>query len=114
MAGKTALAVNDIQHDPLSFTGEISITGISVGTYPQDPTVFFLMDTDELLACKNMQCGAFQLPVVYKGSSPVPELADEVVITGSWAKYEEGGHSVDIFEASDISVRRNVMEILMS
>jgi len=108
-----ALNINDIRTDPLSFTGEIALTGINVGIYPPDPTIFFLMDTDELLACKNMQCGAFQLPVIYNGSEPIPELADEVVIKGSWVKYEDGGQSVDIFGATSIEVKGNTMSILM-
>ncbi|MCL2083089.1 MAG: hypothetical protein FWH04_07640 [Oscillospiraceae bacterium] len=111
-AASNVLAINDIRSDPLSFIGEITLTGINVGTYPQDPKIFFVMDTEELLACKNMQCGAFQLPVIYKGDDPMPELADEVSITGSWVKYEENGQRVDIFEAKQIDVKRNVMNLL--
>jgi len=109
-----ALAISDIQYDPLSFTGEISLTGINVALYMPDPTIFFLMDTEELLLCKNLQCGAFQLPVTYTGSDPMPELADEVVITGSWVEYVEDGNSITIFGATSITVNRNVMDILMS
>jgi len=107
------LGINDIRFDPLSFTGELALTGINVGLYPPDPTIFFLMDTDELLACLNMQCGAFQLPVIYTGKDPMPELADEVIITGSWVEYEENGQSITIFGATKIKVKRNVMSILM-
>ena len=111
-----ALAINDIQTDPLSFTGKIVINGIHVGTYPDDPTVFFLMDTAELIACKNMQCGAFQLPAIYKGNTPIPEVADEVNITGSWGTYEvegpNGKEEVPIFEVTKIEVKRNIMNLL--
>ncbi len=113
-----ALQINDIKSDPQSFTGEIAITGINVGTYEPDPTIFFLMDTAELIACKNMQCGAYQLPAIYKGSGPMPELADDVTITGSWGEYEMAGETgltkVPIFEVTKIEVKRNVMSILNS
>jgi len=107
-----ALSINDIRTDPLSFVGEIALTGINVGLYQPDPTIFFLMDTEELMACLDMQCGVFQLPVIYTGSDPMPDLADEVVIVGSWVKYEEDGQSVDIFGATSIDVKRNIMSIL--
>ena len=111
-----ALAINDIQTDPFSFAGEITINGVNVGALPQDPNIFFLMDTAELIACKNMQCGAFQLPVVYKGGGSMPQVADEVNVTGSWGKYEvegeNGMESVDVFEISSIDVKRNIMNLL--
>ena len=108
----TALQIADIQSDPLSFGGEITISGINAGIYPNDPKVFFVMDTAELIACKNMQCGAYRLPVIYKGDGPMPEIADEVDITGSWGKYEENGQEVDIFEVAQIDVKRNIMNLL--
>lgn len=111
-----ALTINDIKSDPLSFTGEITITGVNAGIYQVDPNVFFVVDTDELLTCKNLGCGAYQLPVIYNGDSPIPEIADEVNITGSWGKYEvegqSGKESVDIFVVSKIDVKRNIMNIL--
>ena len=111
-----ALTINDIQMDPLSFTGEITITGVNAGHYPADSSVFFIVDTAELLLCKDLSCGAFQLPVVYKGSDPLPELADELNITGSWGKYEiedqNGTQSVDIFEITKLDVKRNIMKLL--
>ena len=110
------LDIKDIQNDPLSFTGEIVITGINAGSFQNDPNIFFVMDTAELLACKNLQCGAFQLPVIYKGDGPMPEVADEVNITGSWGKYEvegeNGMESVDIFEIAKMDVKRNIMNLL--
>jgi hypothetical protein len=108
-----ALTINDIRFDPLSFTGEIALTGISAGLYQNNPSIFFLMDTEELLVCKNFECGAFQLPVLYTGSGLMPELADELVITGSWGVYEEGGRDITVFEAASIDVLRNTMDIIM-
>jgi hypothetical protein len=108
------LTIKDIQGDPLSFTGEITITGINAGFYPPDPSIFFVVDTAELLACKSLGCGAFQLPVIYAGSSPMPELADEINITGSWGEYSVGEESIPIFVVTKIDVKRNIMSLLMS
>ena len=111
-----ALAIDEIKADPLSFTGEITITGVNAGFAQQDPKIFFVVDTAELLTCKNLQCGAYQLPVIYKGEGPMPEIADEVDIVGNWGKYEvdgeKGKESVDIFEITKIDVKRNIMNLL--
>ncbi|MCL2529287.1 MAG: hypothetical protein FWE41_03030 [Coriobacteriia bacterium] len=110
------LTINDIQTDPFSFTGEIVITGVNAGFFHDDPQVFFVVDTAELLACKDLACGAFQLPVIYEGGGGLPELGDEVVITGSWGTYRvqgQGGiEDVDIFEITKIEVKRNIMNLL--
>lgn len=111
-----ALTINDIKSDPLSFTGEITITGVNAGIYQADPNIFFVVDTDELLTCKNLGCGAFQLPAIYNGDTPMSKIGDELNITGTWGKYEvegQGGkQSVDIFMVSKINVKRNIMSIL--
>ena len=111
-----SLTINDIKADPLSFTGEITITGVNAGVYQADPKVFFVVDTDELLTCKNLGCGAYQLPAIYKGDTPMPKIADEVNLTGTWGKYEvegqSGKQSVDVFMVTKIDVKRNIMNLL--
>ena len=104
------LSINDIQSDPLAFTGEITINGVVAAFSPYDQTVFGIKDTAELFACRNLECGAFMLPVKYTGNGSMPELADEVNVTGSWKQVDDGF----IFEVTKIDVKRNVMKILMS
>jgi len=103
------LAIRDIQTDPLSFTGEIIVNGIVAVIAHDDDTIFGIMDTAELLSCKNLSCGAFILPVKYVGGGTVPELADEINVTGSWIESEAGF----IFEVAEVEIKRNVMSILM-
>jgi len=102
------LSINDIQSDPLSFTGELKINGVVSIFSEDDPSVFGIMDTAELLFCKDLYCGAFTLPVRYVGSDPIPELADEIDVTGRWGEYEDS----IIFEITKITVKRNIMPIL--
>ena len=110
------LTINDVKSDPTSFTGEITITGVNAGIYEADPKIFFVVDTTELLSCKNLSCGAYRLPAIYKGDSPMPKVADEVNITGTWDKHEvegkNGKEKVDIFTVRKIAVKRNIMNIL--
>ena len=106
-----ALSVNTVaQIKPEDFEGEITITGINAGTYEDDPSIFFLMDTEELLVCKNFGCGAVQLPMRYEGD--VPEVADEVNVTGRWGKYVVAGREYEMFEVTRVKVKRNVMDLL--
>ena len=102
------LSIKDIQSDPLSFTGEITINGIVASFAPDDYMIFGVKDTAELLACRNLYCDAFMLPVRYIGNGGTPEIADEVNITGSWMETDEGF----IFEVTKIDVRRNIAHIL--
>jgi len=107
-ADTNTLSINDIQSDPLSFTGELKINGVVALFSDDDSSVFGIKDTAELLFCKDLYCGAFALPVRYVGGDPIPELADEVDVTGSWGEYEGN----ILFEATAITVKRNVMPIL--
>jgi len=104
------LSINDIQSDPLAFTGEIIINGVVSVFSPFDEKMFGIKDTAELLFCKNLDCGSFMLPVKYIGEGAMPKLADEVNITGSWKEVEDGF----IFEVTEIEVKRNVMAIIES
>jgi hypothetical protein len=110
------LTINDVKSDPTSFTGEITISGVNAGVYEADPKIFFVVDTAELLSCKNLSCGAYRLPAIYKGTSPMPKVADEVNITGTWGKHEiegkNGKENIDLFTVRKIVVKRNIMNIL--
>ena len=107
-ANTNSLSINDIQSDPLSFTGKLRINGVVSVFSDEDSSVFGIMDTAELLFCKDLYCGAFALPVRYVGGDPILELADEVDVIGIWAEYEDS----IIFEVTDIAVKRNIMPLL--
>ena len=103
-----ALTINDIARDPFAFTGEIVINGVVSGFGQDEPSLFGLMDTEELIACKNFGCGAVQLPVIYVGDQSLPQFADEINITGSFISTETEFY----FEATEIDVKRNIMNII--
>ncbi|MCL2009458.1 MAG: hypothetical protein FWG71_02790 [Synergistaceae bacterium] len=103
-----ALSINDIQSDPLSFTGEIKINGVAAAFSEADETFFGIMDTAELMACKDLYCGAYALPAKYTGSSPMPKLADVVDVTGSFVKTDTEFY----FAVTDFEVRRNIMRLI--
>jgi len=105
-----ALAINDIQSDPLSFVGQITLNGIVTGFAEEDTTIFGIMDTAELLACKNPSCGAYVQPVRYTGATPLPEFVDEVDVVGTFVR--EDGISMPVFVATSFEVKRNVMSLL--
>jgi len=102
------LSINDIQSDPLSFTGKLKINGVVSDFYENDNSVFSIMDTAELLFCKDLYCGAYALAVKNTGNDAIPELADDIDVIGSWGEYE--GHV--IFEVTNITVKRNIMPLL--
>ncbi|MCL1866293.1 MAG: hypothetical protein FWF82_02670 [Oscillospiraceae bacterium] len=106
------LAICDIQSDPLAFTGELVLNGIYAGRFAEDTTdedIFYIKDKKELLFCKNLYCDAYRLPAVYVGDGEIPEIADEVNITGSWGVRDES----DVFEITKIEVLRNVKHVLV-
>jgi len=49
-----ALTIEDIQHDPFAYTGEITITG-TVAFVDADTAMFGVKDTAELIYCKNIK-----------------------------------------------------------
>ena len=102
------LSINDIKSDPLSFTGEITISGVASAFSENDTTFFAIMDTAELMACKNLYCGAFALPVQYTGDNPLPDLADVVDMNGSFVQTENGIY----FSVREFEVKRNIMRYL--
>jgi len=103
------LSINDIQSDPLAFTGALTINGVTAVFSEDDPMVFGIKDTAELLFCRDLYCDAFTLPARYVGDGPMPVLADEVDVVGSWGEYE----GRFILEVTEISVKRNIMPILI-
>ena len=105
-----ALHIKDIQSDPLAFTGQIRVNGVASAFSEDDATYFAVMDFAELMACRNLYCGAYALPVSFTGSDPLPELADVVNITGNFVQTDTGYY----FEASAFEVQRNIIKLLMS
>jgi hypothetical protein len=95
-----ALHVNQVASDPSAYNGSITVTGITVGTSPQDPSVFGIFDLKEL-QCKTPNCNKIYLPVKYQGTMPKP--GDEVRVSGSFVK-APGGY---LFSATNVKVVRN-------
>ena len=106
--GPAVLSINDIQSDPLAFVGEITISGVAAAFSETDGDYFGVMDTAELIACKDLNCGAFTLSARYAGEDPLPDLADIVDITGS---FEQNGNDI-YFAVRNFEVRRNIMNLL--
>jgi hypothetical protein len=102
------LSIYDIQSDPLSFTGKITINGVAAAFSESDTTLFGVMDTAELMACKNLYCGAFTLPARYTGNNQLPELSDVIDMNGSFVETENGIY----FAVTDFEVKRNIMRYL--
>jgi len=102
------LSIDDIKSDPLAFTGKLKINGVVAYLSPDDTTMFGIKDTAELLACKNLYCDAFMLPIRYTDEQLSFELADEIDVIGTWVDIEGGV----IFEAEKIEIKRNIMRFL--
>jgi hypothetical protein len=98
------LAIRDIESDPFAFTGTLTINGIV--TEFAEGGIFGLKDTQEILFCLNLECDSFMLPVKYAGD--LPQIADEVNVTGRWSDTEDGV----VFEATAFAVRRNIMQLI--
>ncbi|BCR03558.1 lipoprotein [Desulfuromonas versatilis] len=96
----TALNVNDVAGDPGAFAGTITVTGITAGFAPQDPSLFGVMDIKEL-QCTTPNCNKLLIPVRTAGL--LPKLGDEVRISGSFVQ-AAGGY---VFSAETIKVLRN-------
>ena len=79
---KKVLNVSDIQADPSSYKGTITIDGVMAGTAKDDSTVFAIVNTAEVKACQSVGCGTFYLLVKYNGK--LPQLGNEINITGSF------------------------------
>jgi len=103
------LAINDIKSDPLAFSGEVTLNGVVAGFAQDNETIFALMDTEELLICKDINCGAFQLATHYEGNDPLPEFGDEINVTGSFIKDDVFGV---VFKVTNVDVKRNILSLI--
>lgn len=97
------LNVNDIQADPSSFTGTITINGVMAGVSQTDSKLFGLVDTAEVKACKSVGCGTFILPTKYDGK--LPQVGDEINVTGSFV----GSGNDLVFKATAFKVLDNIL-----
>ena len=79
---KKILNVSDIQADPSSYKGIITINGVMAGVAKDDPKAFAIVDTSEVKACQRISCGTYYLMIKYNGK--LPQLGDEINITGSF------------------------------
>jgi len=98
--GANTLHVNQVASDPSAFSGTVTVTGIMAGASPQDPGVFGIFDIKEL-KCKTPNCNKVYLPVKHQGT--MPKQGDEVLISGSFVKTNDGY----LFSATNIKVKRN-------
>ena len=96
----TALNVNDVAHDPLAYTGSITVRGVMGAVSNQDANIFGIMDVKEL-RCTVQDCEKVFLPIKYAGKTPA--LGDEVIVTGSFT--ESQGSLV--FDAHSVKIVRN-------
>jgi len=94
------LQVNQVASDPSAYSGTITVTGITAGTSPQDPSVFGIFDLKEL-QCKTPNCNKIYLPVKYQGT--MPKQGDEVRVSGTFIPVS-GSY---LFSATDVKVVRN-------
>jgi hypothetical protein len=94
------LQVNQVASDTSAYSGTLTVTGITAGTSPQDPSVFGIFDLKEL-QCTTPNCNKLYLPVKSQGTMPRP--GDEVRVSGSFVKTSAGY----LFSASNVKVVRN-------
>jgi hypothetical protein len=94
------LHVNQVGADPLAYNGTITVTGIMAGVSNSDPSIFGIYDIKEL-QCTTANCNKLYVPVRHQGA--MPQVGDEVRITGSFSKVAQGV----VFTAEKIKVVRN-------
>lgn len=94
------LHVNQVGADPLAYNGTITVTGIMAGVSNNDPGIFGIYDIKEL-QCTTPNCNKLYVPVRYQGA--MPKIGDEVRITGSFSKVQQGV----VFTAEKLKVMRN-------
>ena len=103
------LSVSEVQHDPLAFAGEITINGTIAHFSPDNPNLFGVMDTDELLQCGRFDCGAWIMPTLFAGAER-PDIiqGDTVVMTGQFMQSD----GMVMFQVTDMTVGNNIMNRL--
>ena len=94
------LQVNQVGADPLAYSGTITVTGIMAGVSNSDPSIFGIYDIKEL-QCTTPNCNKLYVPVRHQGA--MPEIGDEVRVTGSFSKVAQGV----LFTAEKVKVVRN-------
>ena len=94
------LHVNQVGADPLAYSGTITVTGIMAGVSNNDPGIFGIYDIKEL-QCTTANCNKLYVPVRHQGA--MPEVGDEVRVTGSFSKVAQG----IVFTAEKVKVVRN-------
>ena len=65
----SVLTLDQLQHDPMSFTGSISVAGI-VGDYGLHNFSIYKSSVD------------FELAIDYRGNQALPEMGTEIIATG--------------------------------
>ncbi|MHB1398709.1 MAG: hypothetical protein ACYDAI_13485 [Trichloromonadaceae bacterium] len=96
-----ALNVSEVAADPAAFSGTITVTGVTAGFAPHDPTLFGVMDIKEL-QCTTPNCNKVLIPVRVTGT--VPALGDEVRISGTFVHSPPMGY---VLTAETVKVVRN-------
>lgn len=75
------LTVDDLRGDPFSFKGRITVRGVVAAKSRAFPEIFGMIDTREVLLCKQTGCAQFYLPVSFQGR--LPHDWDEVKVSGT-------------------------------
>ena len=68
-----ALTLDQMQHDPMSFTGQISVAGI---VSAHDRFTFSLSG----------DAGAFVLPIDYRGNQALPQVGTAIIVAGEMSR----------------------------
>ena len=108
-SGSKALQVKDVQNDPFSYTGEITVVGIVSDFATDGEPIFGIKDIESMKQCGfSITCSAWVMPVVLEGQGGLPAFADEVEVTGTFANMD--GHPV--FQATDYKVTGSYAEYM--
>ncbi|UCF84084.1 MAG: hypothetical protein JSV50_00125 [Desulfobacteraceae bacterium] len=92
------LDVNSVAPDPSAYKGTIKIRGVVSKVFPSD-SLFILIDRREYKTCGVVTCATKLVPVRYSGA--LPEVKEEVVVTGQMVTAEKGF----IFKGKEIQRR---------
>ena len=107
--GDDGFSVSEVQGDPFAFAGEITINGTVAMFSQEDPELFGVMDTNELLQCGQFDCGAWIMPTMFVGGQR-PQIAqgDNVVMTGQFTRVGD----LTTFQVTNMDVGNNIMDRL--
>ena len=109
-SSQEGFSVSQVQGDPLAFSGEITMNGTVSAFSDDDPNLFAVMDTDELMQCGRFDCGAWQMPTLFVGLEGLPVInqGDNVVMTGEFTQFSD----MVVFQANNVTVGNNIMNRL--